>query len=596
MNAKGRVLVCALCVAVCAAAAPAGSNNAIEIVRSEDQFSRAHLEFARLEDRPGIAVVFEGTQDLHYYARSDTAPAPHNNLQIAASAEGAAFAEPVYPAWKPFYDSAERKNIEVYVGDFTVFVPLTAPPRHPVEVTVKIGGLACTSKLCLPPFKQTLVTTLDPSTMASWKPISIVTALPESERTETVRQAVLPYSTWVYYLLAIVAGLSINIMPCVLPVIPLVLMRLIGQSKRSGSSRLASGIAFCGGIVLFFLVFAVISSVVNISTGAALDINSLFRYPSAVIVLFLAIVLFGLVMLDVVTLSVPSAIASRQVAGSGVAGSLGMGFFAALLSTPCSGALLGFVLVWAQTQPRLVSSTAFALMGVGMALPYAVLVAIPSLLGRIPRPGAWMDIFKKSTGFLLFFIAVKLTLAALPKDRLLDILMYGVIFGFCVWMWGKWVGFSTPAVRKWSVRSVAVTIAILAGLWLLPDHQPSQGDAIDWQPYSAAAIQQAKDRGQPVLLDFTADWCSNCKVVDQRVYRSHDVAALIRQKGVLAVRADTTSFDYPATADLKSIYGEAGNVPVTIVLLPNDQQEKIRGIFDKSRLIEVLNKLPEAPR
>ncbi len=79
-----------------------------------------------------------------------------------------------------------------------------------------------------------------------------------------------------------------------------------------------------------------------------------------------------------------------------------------------------------------------------------------------------MEIFKKSTAFLLFFIAVKLTLAALPKERLLHVLMYGIVFSFCVWMWGKWVDFSTPASKKWTIRAVAVIIAVIAGLWLLP--------------------------------------------------------------------------------------------------------------------------------
>ena len=72
----------------------------------------------------------------------------------------------------------------------------------------------------------------------------------------------------------------------------------------------------------------------------------------------------------------------KQGQGSGIAGTLGMGFFAGVLSTPCSGALLGFVLVWAQTQPLIISSTAIILMGVGMSLPYAVIILIPSLLNQ----------------------------------------------------------------------------------------------------------------------------------------------------------------------------------------------------------------------
>ena len=134
-----------------------------------------------------------------------------------------------------------------------------------------------------------------------------------------------------------------------------------------------------------------------------------------------------------------------------------------------------------------------------------------------------MDLFKKSTGFLLFFIAIKLTLAALPKDRLLNVLMYGVIFSFCVWMWGKWVDFSTPPPSKWTVRAIAVPSPLAPGCGCCRRHQSAQA-AIDWQPYDAVRVQQADPRAGPSCSKFTADWCTNCKVVERRVYHDPDVA------------------------------------------------------------------------
>jgi thiol:disulfide interchange protein DsbD len=575
-----------------------------EVVRFENEHSRARIEPGRLDDRPGLAVVFEGTDDLHYYAKSETAPAPGFDLQVAVSAPGATFDEPVFPSWSRFYDPAQEKEIEVYVGDFTIFVPFERMPSEAVEAQVKLTGLACTSKLCLPPFEKTLTAAVDPGGASTWPQVSLETAdvethddaetTPAESPTEKAeRQAILPYGTGVYYLLAIVAGLSINIMPCVLPVIPLILMRLIEQSKQSSGKRIASGMAFCGGVILFFAAFAIVSAIISLSTGAVIDLNSLFRYPAALIVLFLAIVFFGLAMLDVVSLSLPAAIAGKQSAAAGVAGSAGMGFFAGILSTPCSGALLGFVLVWAQTQPLLVSSTAIVLMGVGMALPYAVIVLVPSLLERVPKPGTWMEIFKKSTGFLLFFVAAKLTLAALPKDRLLNVLTYGIIFSFCVWMWAKWVGFSTPAGKKWAVRLVALVIAVAAGYWLLPAPGLPAETRPDWHDYDGALVGQATAQARPVVIKFTADWCTNCKLVEKRVYHDPEVVDLIKGKNVLPIKADTTLHDYPATVALKEVYGEAGNVPVTVVIRPDGTREKLRGIFDKEQLIEILESLPE---
>jgi len=600
--------------------APAPAAGAVELVRYEDESSRADVQPARVNDRAGLAVVFEGTDDLHYYARSETAPAPHLHLQIEARADGIDFDKAVFPTWKMFNDQALGK-VEVYVGDFVVFIPIANEPNElstleTVDVEVKISGLACTSAICLTPFQKTLTATIAPVGQSTWQEIAFEPAAAEpNEATPAAEpnkaapaapasqdeggsagQAVLPYGTGVYYLLAIVAGLSINIMPCVLPVIPLILMRLIEQSKQSNGKRIVSGLAFCVGVIAFFAAFAVVSAVINLTTGSVLDLNSLFRYPTAVIVLFLAIVFFGLAMLDVVTLSLPAAVTGRQGSGSGIAGSVGMGFFAGILSTPCSGALLGFVLVWAQTQPLLVSSTAIVLMGVGMALPYAIIVLVPSLLQRIPRPGTWMEIFKKSTGFLLFFIAAKLTLAALPKERLLSVLTYGILFSFCVWMWSKWVGFSTPAGKKWAVRFAALAIAVGAGFWLLPAAGQPADAAIDWQEYDPDIVAEATAQGRPVLLKFTADWCTNCKVVDKRVYRDPLVAALVRDRNVAPIKADTTLINYPATVDLKEIYGEAGNVPVTIVVPPNGTPRKLRGIFNKEELIDILESLPESER
>lgn len=575
------------------------SNNAsIELIRYEDEFSFVRLKLARMDSKLGLAIIFDGTGDLHYYANPETAPAVGFELKVEAKSDDFAFSKPVFPKWSHFYDSSQEKQIEVYVGDFTVFIPIHQAPSEPAEVSVTITGLACTSQICLQPFTHTVLATYDPQTR-SLTDIRLKSASIESTSDKKAPEpagnsalpAVLPYSEPVYFLLAILAGLSINIMPCVLPVIPLIIMRLLDQSKKGGGKHLVSGMAFCGGIILFFTAFALIAALINISTGAVLDINSLFRYPVAVIVLFLAIVLFGLVMLDVIAFFVPSSIANKQGSSSSIASSIGMGFFAGILSTPCSGALLGFVLVWAQTQPLLVSSTAIILMGFGMALPYAILVSIPSLLEKVPKPGTWMEIFKKSCGFLLFFIAVKLTLAALPKDRLIEVLTYGVIFSFCVWMWGKWVSFSTPAAKKWAVRLTALVIAIATGFWLLP--ATAQQVVINWQQYNARVVELAKLQDRPILIKFTADWCTNCKIVDKKVYQDRDVAKLIEDKNVLAIKADTTLIDYPATVDLKQIYGEAGNVPVTIVILPGNRQQKIRGIFKKDILLAMLGSLPD---
>jgi thiol:disulfide interchange protein DsbD len=294
-------------------------------------------------------------------------------------------------------------------------------------------------------------------------------------------------------------------------------------------------------------------------------------------------------MFDVFTIGIPSSVTSKAGSGKGAAGAFGMGFLAALLSTPCSFGILAGVFAWAQTQPLPLSTLAFILMGVGMAIPYAILVSVPSLLASLPRPGTWMEIVRKSMGFILLIIAVKL-IGALGKDRLVDLLYYSVILSFCLWMWGGWVGFSTAAAKKWTVRIIALAIAVTAGWMLLPE----KTELISWQEYDAVRIAQARREQQPVLIKFTADWCTSCSWVDKTVYQRKEVAELINQKGILAIKADTTKLNFPATIDLadKNKYNEPG-VPVTVVFLPDGSKIHIRGLMSKNDLKKVLDKVPD---
>ncbi|MHC5191070.1 MAG: protein-disulfide reductase DsbD family protein, partial [Planctomycetota bacterium] len=561
---NGLYSLCLIVLIVCVI----GSNAAAKtlITKYEDQTSSASVRPVRVNGQAGVAVEFEGTDDLHYYATAEGAPAPHLKLKVSAAADGVGFSPAIFPEHVYFNDAVKGK-IEVFVGNFTVFIPLAGEPvlnaAKPKNATVTIEGIACTSELCLSPFTEKISTPIN-LMFDEWPSIDFkagdlqetapVVPDPQPETDTAVAvvdtglsgiladwnnssdaETASSKSVLWYFLLAILAGLSINIMPCVLPVIPLIIMRLVGQAKESGSRRVALGFSFCGGIILFFAAFAIISVVIKLSTGVAIDLNSIYRNPAAVITLFLFIVFFALVLLDILVITLPGSVSGHQ-SGGGFAGSIGMGFFAGILSTPCSGAIIGAVLVWAQTQHPAVSSTALVLMGVGMALPYALLVSVPKLLDYVPKPGTWMDIFKKTGGFLLLIIAAKFMLAGLTKDHMLNVILYGVVFSFCVWMWGTWVSFSTPKSKKRLVRGVALVIAVTAGLWLLPAPEAPQ---MDWQQYEPAVVQAALENDQPVLIKFTADWCTNCKIVDKNVYQDPATAAFLAQKGFVAIKADT---------------------------------------------------------
>jgi thiol:disulfide interchange protein DsbD len=544
---------------------------------------------------PGVAVIFDGTDDLHYYAKAETAPAAGFELKVEAKSDDFRFGQALFPKWQLFTDPIGSK-VEVYAGHFTVFVPMkaetdTAPTKttaiDQANVKVKISGIACTSMVCLPPFEKTLQARFDWSRRNSWKEISIETPGDADELIETVKGP--GYSAWFALGLAFFAGLILNIMPCVLPVIPLKVLSIFEQAKESKARCIALGLSFCLGILLFFAALAILNIVLRLGYGTVFQWGDHFRNPVFIIAMSLLLVVLALFMFGVFTIIVPSSIAGKAGPTKGLAGSVAMGFLAAVLSTPCSFAILTAAFAWAQTQKLPLATIAIMLIGVGMASPYAILTSMPSLLKYLPKAGRWTELFKQAMGFVLLIVAVWL-ITALPALWRGSVLYFAIVLGFCVWMWGGWVNLTTPRVRRRVIRIVAVVMAVAAGAWLLPEPKMAE---INWHGYNRALIDQAVAGHRPVLIEFMADWCLTCKAVEKTVYAREDIAELIKRKGVLPVKADTTLADSPATIDLKEIYNEPG-VPVTILFLPQQSEPvRLHGLLIGSRLKELLQDLPD---
>ncbi|MFI4910954.1 MAG: protein-disulfide reductase DsbD family protein [Sedimentisphaeraceae bacterium JB056] len=569
------------------------------VVEYESDYSDVSLEAVRLADgSAAIAFRFTGTDNVHYYADKETAPggmslAIDSNLPEDCSADA-----PMFPKAKDYYDKGLQQDIKVYSGDFDVVVGLDCKEAGEVEASFTVHGIACTDKLCLPPFSHDLTIKVDTSEVQSWpawqktdksEPEPTVSADAKEAKEEGAAIVVSEFSVASavkYFLLAILAGLTFNIMPCVWPVLPLAVQRLVNFSGGNKKTLLLHGAAFSGGIILFFVLFAAISVVLKLTTGAALDWSEHLRYPSVIIGMGLLLVVLAMFMFDIFVVGVPSSVASKSGGNGTVSGSIGMGFLAAVLSTPCSGAILAAVLVWAQTQNLAVSTVTIILMGFGMAIPYMILANSPALLKKLPRPGTWMEIFRKAMGFLLLVIAFKLMLA-LPEKYLGGAFYYSLVVAFAAWMWGGWVNITSPKKKKITVRLLALLLLVLTAKPLLKP----EVSVVDWQGYDRVQVSSLTSAGEPVLIKFTAKWCTNCHYLDRTVYSDPEIAKLLEEKGITPVKADTTSFDDPATEDLKAIYNEPGSVPVTIIIAPDGSLTKLRGVFEKKELIEAIESL-----
>lgn len=558
----------------------------IELARYEDEFSSVHLKTAQMDMLFGVAVIFEGTDDLHYYAKPETAPSPGFELKVAAKSGNFSFGDAVFPKWKMFTDPVGSK-VEVYAGDFTVFVPITtaeAPVQVTADVEVTISGITCTSKLCLPPFEKTLQTQIDWSKRNSWSQVSL--EAPDDTATPVQVAEGPDYSTWFALVLAFIAGLALNIMPCVWPILPLIIMRIVEQAKSGRRQSVMMGLAFCVGILLFFACLAGANIILRSFYGQSLNWGDHLRNPAIVMALSLLMIVMALFMFGIFTFAIPSSIASKSGSGKGYAGSLGMGFLAAILSTPCSFGLLTVAFVWAQGQPLILGTLAIMVIGLGMAAPYAILTSMPGWLNRLPRGGRWMELFKQTLGFVLLIIAVKLIKAA-PAENRINLLYFAVVLSFSVWIWGTWVTYGSKLSRKLLVRGIAVLLVVLS-FWFF-----FKPELVDWQDYDRASLASAKSEQTPVLIKFTADWCTNCEVVDKFVYQRKDVYNLIVRKGILAIKGDTTKANQPATLDLSNIYKEPG-VPVTMLFLPGETEPiRLRELFFADELRTLLEALPD---
>ncbi|MBG3876291.1 thiol:disulfide interchange protein, partial [Desulfovibrio oxamicus] len=358
-------------------------------------------------------------------------------------------------------------------------------------------------------------------------------------------------------LLGLLAGLLLNLMPCVLPVISLKLSGFVAVAGLGGDEARRAhfrehNLLFAAGIMAWFLLLAFILG------GAGLAWGQLFQRPGVVLGLLLVVFGLGLSMFGLFTLPVLD-LKAVGAGGSSRAQPFFTGLVATLLATPCSGPLLGGVLGWAFQQPPEIMAFVFTSVGVGMALPYLVLAARPGLVRHFPRPGAWTGTLEQLVGFFLMGTAVYL-LTILPDAWLMPALVTLLAVAFAAWIWGRWGGLDASPRRRTVVRLAAPALVAVA-VWLAfaPSAPPAR-----WEPFHPATFRAMLGK-EPLIVDFTADWCPNCKLLEQTTLSSGAVSEWARRHGARLIRVDLTEESPEAQALLRSL--GSSSIPV-VALFP----------------------------
>jgi thiol:disulfide interchange protein DsbD len=364
--------------------------------------------------------------------------------------------------------------------------------------------------------------------------------------------------------LAFIGGIILNLMPCVFPVLFLKGLALVNAAGEERSRLRAHGLVYTLGILVSFWIIVGALLVVRAGgsqAGWGFQLQSpVFLTLLASGIFFFALSLAGMFEIGLSLTSVGGELAQKQ----GYTGSFFTGVLATVVATPCTAPLMGAAIGFALAQPAWVTFGVFTALGLGLAFPYLLLSAQPAWTRILPRPGAWMEIFKQITAVIFFATVIWLTyvygsLFSGPTAGTNAIYRVALLLGcFLVltvagWVLGRW-----PA--RWTSTFAAVVLAALA--LTIPLYQPKDTTLV-WAPYSQQALDQARASGHPVFIDFTAAWCLSCQVNERAVLRSSDVQHEFASKKITLLRADWTQYDPEITRELASV--NRSGVPTYVI-------------------------------
>ncbi len=414
-----------------------------------------------------------------------------------------------------------------------------------------------------------------------------------------------------FILFALAGGLILNLMPCVLPVISIKVLNIVSQASEDRSRIRRLGAMFSAGIVSTFLALALLVLAMR-AGGEQIGWGFQFQYPGFVMAMAAIVFLLSLSLFGLFALRLPGTQGSLVGlgAGNGLVESFANGVLATILATPCTAPFLGAALGFAFTQPAAMVLLGFLCIGLGMALPYALLALEPAWLRLVPRPGAWMEQFKQAMGFLFVGTTVWL-LWVLGRQLGMEAVVWMLSFLLCLaiaaWIIGQLVGLGSSASRRLFAWLAAGGIAIGAyALFLHPllsvnlprsedGHALATGTSLQWEPFSIRSVETMLAGGEPVFIDFTAEWCLTCKVNERIVFSDEEVRRSFAERGVRMVKADWTKRDDEITRTLRS-FGRSG-VPLYVLFQAGGEGEPwvFPEIITADMVLEQLHQVPLVP-
>jgi thiol:disulfide interchange protein len=431
-------------------------------------------------------------------------------------------------------------------------------------------------------------------------------AIPETRisapRVQAVEPAAKP-ATGYFFIFGgmLLGGLILNLMPCVFPVIGIKIMGFVQQAGHDRKKIIAHGLIFAAGVLVSFWVLALALYLGGITNWGNQLQDPRVILATLLIMLLLGMNLFGVFEIGTAATGIGGGLQRKQ----GISGTFFSGVLATVVATPCSGPFLGVAIGAAVTLPMLPFFLAFTFMALGLALPYLVLSLNPSLVDRLPRPGPWMESFKQGMSFLLFATAGVFlwVYSAQVFDRNEGQKGLWVMLGLsavaaAAWIYGRWDlptrGRSTRLAAKLASVILLGSGIAAAWPWAPPVVQAGQEKpSVEWLTWSQEAVERELAAGNSVFIDFTAKWCLTCQLNKSRAY-TPEVVKLMKEKGIVALRADKTNPDPAIEAKLQELGRTA--IPVNVLLVPGKEPIITPELLSPAYLIELFTaQVPARP-